>query len=618
MRQPREPWSDRSPGARVSPSAGTRRRPGRGSSPMSGSSGRPATSAAELIRLLARHPHVRDRRAGRARPRPRAGRAGSIPTSRRPASTVDAAIPPSDAVFLALPHGAAAGIVPDLVADGRRDHRPRAGLPPPGPGGLPALVRLRASRARSCSAPGRRTACRSSIAASCGPSRTPRPPIVGAPGCYPTATAPRARTARPGRPHRRPRRRCEERRVRGGPRAEGGPPVRRGQRERQGVRDRRSSPRRRDRSRSWRRSARRARASAPAPTPAPWRSTSSPHLIPMTRGILSTCYVRPTRPVSQAELDGLYADAYADEPFVLRRLAAAGDQARHRQQPARVHVRLDERSGPDHRHRRDRQPRQGRGRPGGPGVQPGPRPARDGRAWNSSRWPRERADRGSRHPPTAHDAVAPAATTGPAELPAPVEDRAGRAGRVPPPARTTAGIKASGRPDLASSPRPAGRLPAAAVFTPNPFAAAPVRPPQAHLAHTPGAAAAGVGCAAAVVVDQRLRERGHRRGRRCRPARRSPRACRGRSAASPGADARSLDRAHRDAACPWTKVAVASLASPAAACRDDATRARRRPRSPCGRPTRVTKTATAPSTCRDRAAGRRDRSASPGSPRASG
>jgi N-acetyl-gamma-glutamyl-phosphate reductase len=41
-----------------------------------------------------------------------------------------------------------------------------------------------------------------------------------------------------------------------------------------------------------------------------------PHLIPMTRGILSTCHVRPTRRVSQAELDDLYAAAYDGEPFV--------------------------------------------------------------------------------------------------------------------------------------------------------------------------------------------------------------------------------------------------------------------------------------------------------------
>src|SRR6185436_749565 len=41
-----------------------------------------------------------------------------------------------------------------------------------------------------------------------------------------------------------------------------------------------------------------------------------PHLIPMTRGILSACHVRPTRTTSQAELDELYRSAYADEPFV--------------------------------------------------------------------------------------------------------------------------------------------------------------------------------------------------------------------------------------------------------------------------------------------------------------
>jgi N-acetyl-gamma-glutamyl-phosphate reductase len=41
-----------------------------------------------------------------------------------------------------------------------------------------------------------------------------------------------------------------------------------------------------------------------------------PHLVPMTRGILSACHVRTTRPVTQAELDQLYADAYGDEAFI--------------------------------------------------------------------------------------------------------------------------------------------------------------------------------------------------------------------------------------------------------------------------------------------------------------
>jgi N-acetyl-gamma-glutamyl-phosphate reductase len=41
-----------------------------------------------------------------------------------------------------------------------------------------------------------------------------------------------------------------------------------------------------------------------------------PHLIPMTRGILASCHVRPTRPVTQTQLDALYSEAYRDEPFV--------------------------------------------------------------------------------------------------------------------------------------------------------------------------------------------------------------------------------------------------------------------------------------------------------------
>ena len=41
-----------------------------------------------------------------------------------------------------------------------------------------------------------------------------------------------------------------------------------------------------------------------------------PHLIPMTRGILAACHVRTTRLVEQAELDALYHAAYDGEAFV--------------------------------------------------------------------------------------------------------------------------------------------------------------------------------------------------------------------------------------------------------------------------------------------------------------
>jgi N-acetyl-gamma-glutamyl-phosphate reductase len=70
-----------------------------------------------------------------------------------------------------------------------------------------------------------------------------------------------------------------------------------------------------------------------------------PHLIPMTRGILSTGHVRPTRPITQAEVDALYEAAYADEPFVT--VVAAPPATKHvtGSNYLRVHVRVDERTG---------------------------------------------------------------------------------------------------------------------------------------------------------------------------------------------------------------------------------------------------------------------------------
>jgi N-acetyl-gamma-glutamyl-phosphate reductase len=44
--------------------------------------------------------------------------------------------------------------------------------------------------------------------------------------------------------------------------------------------------------------------------------TFVPHLVPVDQGELITAYVRTTRDASEAELRGLYEDAYADEPFV--------------------------------------------------------------------------------------------------------------------------------------------------------------------------------------------------------------------------------------------------------------------------------------------------------------
>ena len=62
-----------------------------------------------------------------------------------------------------------------------------------------------------------------------------------------------------------------------------------------------------------------------------------------------------------------------------------------------------------------------------------------------------------------------------------------------------AGIKASGRPDLAVVVSTAGPAAAAAVFTPNAFAAAPVRLSRANLAKTSGDPRGGFGWANAVI-----------------------------------------------------------------------------------------------------------------------
>jgi N-acetyl-gamma-glutamyl-phosphate reductase len=42
----------------------------------------------------------------------------------------------------------------------------------------------------------------------------------------------------------------------------------------------------------------------------------TPHLVPLDQGELVDCYVTPSRPVEQDELDRMYEDAYAGEPFV--------------------------------------------------------------------------------------------------------------------------------------------------------------------------------------------------------------------------------------------------------------------------------------------------------------
>lgn len=44
--------------------------------------------------------------------------------------------------------------------------------------------------------------------------------------------------------------------------------------------------------------------------------TFTPHLLPIDQGLLASCYVTPKSPLSGGEVRGLFQDAYGDEPFV--------------------------------------------------------------------------------------------------------------------------------------------------------------------------------------------------------------------------------------------------------------------------------------------------------------
>ena len=145
---------------------------------------------------------------------------------------------------------------------------------------------------RRTSSRGPSTACRSCIGRSSRALRTRRQRDRRRARLLPDRDPARTGAARPGRARSRDLVVDAKSGVSGaGREAEGRPHLRRGQRERQGVRRRRPSPRRRDRAgagRRWR--------PATGANPGADAVDFVPHLIPMTRGILSTCHVRPTRP----------------------------------------------------------------------------------------------------------------------------------------------------------------------------------------------------------------------------------------------------------------------------------------------------------------------------------
>jgi len=71
----------------------------------------------------------------------------------------------------------------------------------------------------------------------------------------------------------------------------------------------------------------------------------TPHLAPMTRGILATCYARPTGVSSTDDVLGILRDAYAGSPFVVVSEESPSTKATFGSNAAHLTARVDERTG---------------------------------------------------------------------------------------------------------------------------------------------------------------------------------------------------------------------------------------------------------------------------------
>jgi len=71
----------------------------------------------------------------------------------------------------------------------------------------------------------------------------------------------------------------------------------------------------------------------------------TPHLAPMTRGILATCYARPVGPTSSQAILDLLGATYADEPFVVVSPSIPSTKATWGSNSAHLTARYDERTG---------------------------------------------------------------------------------------------------------------------------------------------------------------------------------------------------------------------------------------------------------------------------------
>ncbi|MBW3668613.1 MAG: N-acetyl-gamma-glutamyl-phosphate reductase [Actinobacteria bacterium] len=71
----------------------------------------------------------------------------------------------------------------------------------------------------------------------------------------------------------------------------------------------------------------------------------TPHLAPMTRGILATCYARPVAGTGAPDPLAVLRDFYADEPFVVVSDASPSTKATYGSNAAHLTARYDERTG---------------------------------------------------------------------------------------------------------------------------------------------------------------------------------------------------------------------------------------------------------------------------------
>lgn len=78
---------------------------------------------------------------------------------------------------------------------------------------------------------------------------------------------------------------------------------------------------------------------------APGPVTFTPHLVPLDQGELISAYVRPSRLLDQEELDDLYRDAYAEEPFVELAADPPGVRDVHATNICRIFLHADARTG---------------------------------------------------------------------------------------------------------------------------------------------------------------------------------------------------------------------------------------------------------------------------------